>query len=277
MAAGRPQDTVVVLAPAFQDDKLSTDGLDLLGSAYSKLEMPADAARVLRRAHERRPDDWKTAMNLGVALSQSGDLAGAENVLRPLAQAHPNEPAVLQNLAAVLQKRGHAEADRLLARAKRCADRTAPALHVRRRECGLDRDILMARSAEQITPPNARPALCAGRRRLAMLHSLVRHPLHVFRLGLVLAGALAAGSALAYPGGPPDGFAGNPPSFNSCVLCHGDFELNSGNGGLELLGLPSAYAAGATYDLTVRLRTPTSCAGASNSPSWVWRSGGPGR
>lgn len=89
-----------------------------------------------------------------------------------------------------------------------------------------------------------------------MLHSLVRHPLHGFRLGLVLAGALAAGSALAYPGGPPDGFAGNPPSYNSCVLCHGDFELNSGNGGLELLGLPSAYAAGVTYDLTVRLRDP---------------------
>ena len=119
MAAGRPQDTVVVLAPAFQNDKLSVEGLDLLGSAYAKLEKPADAARVLKRAHERRPDDWQTAMNLGVALSQSGDLTGAEGVLRPLAAAHPNEPAVLQNLAAVLQKRGRrAEADRLLARAE---------------------------------------------------------------------------------------------------------------------------------------------------------------
>jgi hypothetical protein len=73
---------------------------------------------------------------------------------------------------------------------------------------------------------------------------------------LALACALSAGSALAYPDGPPDGFAGNPPSFMSCVLCHGDFDVNSGDGGLEILGLPSAYAAGATYDLMVRLRDP---------------------
>src|SRR6185436_6290161 len=116
--------------------------------------------------------------------------------------------------------------------------------------------IFFQRSAD-IIPPRAGDSL-AGRRRLVMLHSCGRQLLPAFQLaaGLALACVLSASSATAYPGGPPNGFAGNPPSYNSCVLCHGDFELNSGNGSLELLGLPSAYASGATYDLTVRLRDP---------------------
>ena len=64
--------------------------------------------------------DWRVAVNLGVALSESGDLSGAESVLRPLVEARPNDPIVLQNLAAVLQRQGkRREADQLLQRVQR--------------------------------------------------------------------------------------------------------------------------------------------------------------
>jgi len=88
-----------------------------------------------------------------------------------------------------------------------------------------------------------------------MQHSSVHRPSQASRLaiGLVLLGFLAPGRTFAYPDGPPDGFAGNPPNYFSCVLCHGSYDVNSGDGSLELLGLPPAYAPGATYDLTVRL------------------------
>jgi hypothetical protein len=60
----------------------------------------------------------------------------------------------------------------------------------------------------------------------------------------------------AFPEGPPDGVAGDPPLFFTCTLCHDSYSLNSGNGSLELLGLPLEYTPGASYDLTVRLADP---------------------
>jgi hypothetical protein len=67
---------------------------------------------------------------------------------------------------------------------------------------------------------------------------------------------LAARAAGAFPEGPPDGVAGDPPLFFNCTLCHDSFAVNSGNGSLELLGLPLDYTPGAQYDLTVRLADP---------------------
>ena len=60
----------------------------------------------------------------------------------------------------------------------------------------------------------------------------------------------------ARSGGPPDGYAGNPPGENSCVECHSTFGLNTGNGSLSLLGLPDAYVTGETYRLAIRLADP---------------------
>jgi hypothetical protein len=62
--------------------------------------------------------------------------------------------------------------------------------------------------------------------------------------------------AAAFSSGPPDGFCGDPPAMMTCALCHNDYDLNSGDGLLELLGLPAAFTPGADYDLTVRLRDP---------------------
>jgi Flp pilus assembly protein TadD len=59
-------------------------------------------------------------MNYGVALSRSGSLERAEKVLRELARKQPQDADVLQNLAAVLQRRGRRrEADALLREAAR--------------------------------------------------------------------------------------------------------------------------------------------------------------
>jgi hypothetical protein len=61
---------------------------------------------------------------------------------------------------------------------------------------------------------------------------------------------------LAFDDGPPAGFAGDPPGYNNCTLCHADYPLNSGDGSLAILGLPGAFVPGTTYDLMVRLQDP---------------------
>lgn len=63
-------------------------------------------------------------------------------------------------------------------------------------------------------------------------------------------------TAFAYSSGPPDGFSGNPPFDSDCTTCHFSFDVNSGDGNLEILGLPPEYEPGATYPLTVRLSDP---------------------
>lgn len=72
----------------------------------------------------------------------------------------------------------------------------------------------------------------------------------------VLAAMLVPVAAGAFSSGPPDGFAGDPPAGMNCTICHVDYDVNSGDGLLELLGLPATYAPGTNYDLTVRLRDP---------------------
>lgn len=83
-----------------------------------------------------------------------------------------------------------------------------------------------------------------------------RAPLHSLLLLSSLMLLVSAAAALAYDDGPPDGMAGNPPNAFTCVMCHGDFPLNSGDGSLELLGLPTTFVPGQAYDLTVRLLDP---------------------
>jgi hypothetical protein len=75
-------------------------------------------------------------------------------------------------------------------------------------------------------------------------------------LVLALTFALVA-SASAYPGGAPNGYAGNPPNNNSCVNCHSSYPLNSGDGYVEISGLPGGgYQSGVTYNLTATVDDP---------------------
>ncbi len=72
-------------------------------------------------------------------------------------------------------------------------------------------------------------------------------------VGLVL---LMVGGLSAYSGGPPDGYAGDPPQYLDCTVCHSSFPVNSGDGELSIQGLPVSYMPGDTYLLQVVLRDP---------------------
>jgi hypothetical protein len=61
---------------------------------------------------------------------------------------------------------------------------------------------------------------------------------------------------LAFSSGPPDGYAGDPPLYNYCTACHTSYPLNSGDGVLEILGLPTFYLPGSTYVITVHITDP---------------------
>ena len=79
------------------------------------------------------------------------------------------------------------------------------------------------------------------------------------RLGLLrgLTGALLlsliAGTAWGYSSGPLDGYCGDPPNYNNCTACHNSYQVNSGDGQLQLLGLPPAYMPDSTYMLIIAL------------------------
>ena len=47
-------------------------------------------------------------------------------------------------------------------------------------------------------------------------------------------------------GGPPTGYAYNAPNYNSCTVCHSG-TVNSGNGYVEFIDLPSEFNPGETY------------------------------
>lgn len=83
-------------------------------------------------------------------------------------------------------------------------------------------------------------------------------PRNVLRLGALAAAAVtfAFAQAQAFDFGPPDGYCGNPPDGYACNICHYEFDLNSGDGSLQLIGLPATAVAGTTYTLTVRISDP---------------------
>jgi len=66
---------------------------------------------------------------------------------------------------------------------------------------------------------------------------------------ILLVGAPAPCSA--FSPGPPDGSCGDPPDYHFCTACHASFPLNSGDGDLDLLGLPPEYTPDSLYTLTV--------------------------
>ena len=50
--------------------------------------------------------------------------------------------------------------------------------------------------------------------------------------------------------GPPSGYANNAPTFQNCTVCHSGV-VNSGNGSIQFVGLPSFYIPGETYPLEI--------------------------
>ena len=76
-------------------------------------------------------------------------------------------------------------------------------------------------------------------------------------LTVVLFSIVITTTAFCFSGGPPVGLAGNPPLNQNCTGCHSSFPLNSGDGSLDLAGLPSeGYEANTTYSITLTLDDP---------------------
>lgn len=61
--------------------------------------------------------------------------------------------------------------------------------------------------------------------------------------------------AFGYSSNLGNHYAGNPPAYNSCVNCHPG-TVNSGDGSMTILNLPTSYQPGQTYGLTLRLQDP---------------------
>ncbi len=66
---------------------------------------------------------------------------------------------------------------------------------------------------------------------------------------VVLTGGEDKARASAF--GPSPTFAGAPDESN-CTVCHADFELNKGTGGVQIQGIPDNYTSGQTFNITVR-------------------------
>lgn len=73
---------------------------------------------------------------------------------------------------------------------------------------------------------------------------------------LALLGSAGMRCAQAYSGGPPDGFANDPPVSRNCTACHSSFAVNSGNGAFTLSGLPLSYTPDSLYTISVHLVDP---------------------
>ncbi len=60
----------------------------------------------------------------------------------------------------------------------------------------------------------------------------------------------------AYPNNPPNAKTGAP-GEGTCVDCHSSYDLNSGDGNVEILGIPSVVNPGETYTVEVKVSHPT--------------------
>lgn len=79
--------------------------LEALAALEGRAE-PAGLIAAYRAALTRWPEDFTARFGLANALRESGDLAGAERVYRSLLAERPGEPAVVNNLADLLIRRG---------------------------------------------------------------------------------------------------------------------------------------------------------------------------
>jgi hypothetical protein len=96
--AGRARTDPEMLERAAALAPWETNILQALGAAYAAKNRIADAVRVFREATERDPEDAAAFSNLGSALLESGDRAGAEKAFREAIRLLPEIPQLRDNL-----------------------------------------------------------------------------------------------------------------------------------------------------------------------------------
>lgn len=84
--------------------------------AFARLATTANARSAYYAALQRWPDNLPLAIGLGNAAYESGDLDGARQAFEAASKTHPEDGAILNNLAFILAKQGHIAAARRTAR-----------------------------------------------------------------------------------------------------------------------------------------------------------------
>ena len=74
--------------------------------------------------------------------------------------------------------------------------------------------------------------------------------------GLTFLATTPATATLLKPGGPINGVAGQPGTFESCVKCHDTSLVNTGSGSVKL-DVPSVYTPGQTYTISAKVGDPS--------------------
>ncbi len=74
--------------------------------------------------------------------------------------------------------------------------------------------------------------------------------------GIILFLLLLPGFTQAESDSPSDGYAGDPPAANTCVVCHDSYELDSGFGGITLSGVSNNYSPGSLYEISIVMGSP---------------------
>ncbi len=106
LSAGKPQEAVAILEPIARVNPANLSAQVLLGSAWIEAGRPDLAIDPLRRAAELQPVQTDVQFNLGIALSSTGDLPGAEGAWRASLRASPRNLMAAANLIDLLQQSG---------------------------------------------------------------------------------------------------------------------------------------------------------------------------
>ncbi len=96
--AGSARTDTAMLEGAAAMAPWETNILEALGAAYVANNRISDAIRTFREAAERDPEDAAAFSNLGNALLQAGDKAGADKAFREAIRLLPEVPQLRDNL-----------------------------------------------------------------------------------------------------------------------------------------------------------------------------------
>lgn len=99
-------DSLTLLERAVARDSTNFDRLFRLGVMYLDRERMPDAARVLAKAHELRPKDVKTLVNLGVAADAIGKAEAAQAYYHEALAIAPSDSVAQCRLASSLYAQG---------------------------------------------------------------------------------------------------------------------------------------------------------------------------
>jgi tetratricopeptide (TPR) repeat protein len=171
-----PVDSLSLLERAVAKDSTNVDNLYRLGVLYLDRDKVVEAIKVLTKAHQLRPKDFRVSVNLGVAFDASGKPTLAQGYYRETLAAFPEDSVASCRLASSLYSQSqYAEATALLQEIIKKAPRAYCAyftLGVAFADAGIYRDaIRMWRKVVEIAPTS--PEAISARESIDVLEKFV--------------------------------------------------------------------------------------------------------